>query len=178
MYFIRHGFSCANVASENVVHRKYYLDPPLSDAGVRDSKKMRTIVSRLEIDVVCCSVMNRAIETALLMFPRHIIFVVPHIKELDDECDSIANKMAFFEKTYPRAHKRIYYGFVDDKNIRSSSFPKFKKFMKTYFSHVNDENIAAVTHMAKHLRIHYKEQKHPPMMWSRCAKKQTIIIHD
>lgn len=208
MIFIRHGFSCANVshvdASANVLHHKYYLDPPLANSGIRDSKKMRKVASKLDVEVVCCSAMNRAIETALLMFPRYPVFVVPHVKEiesggLDNDCDTIENKKAFFKREYPNDHRRIYFGFVDDKNIHSSSFPKFKKFMSSYFS--KTKNIAVVTHsryMMKHLKItydtfpnnncvhRYENKKsteiHPGIptknvRWSRCDKKQQIIIN-
>lgn len=208
MLFVRHGFSCANVShvsdSTNVLHHKHYLDPPLANTGIRDSKKMRKIASSLDVDVVCCSAMNRAIETALIMFPRHAVFVVPHVKEIaskgaDNDCDSLTNKMAFFKKEYPKDHARIYYGFVNDKNIHSSDFPKFKKFMRAHFSHVKKENVAVVTHskyMIKHLKItfntfpnnncvhRYEKNKsteiHPGipvkprgLRWSRCAKQQS-----
>ena len=61
--------------NNDVLHHRKYLDPALANTGVSDSKKLKH-------DVVCASTLNRAIETALLMFPRETIHVIPYAKEI------------------------------------------------------------------------------------------------
>lgn len=174
MYFIRHGFSCANVThnghgkGSGVLNHAVYLDPMLSDTGVEDSKSMQKVTKKMKYDIVCSSTLNRAIETALLMFPNDTVHVVPYAKEIkrtkDSTCQSIASKKALFKKNYPNDYKRINFKFVNDENKNKWSFSKCIKFLKDTFG---DKKVAIVSHslyMVKYLNVPMK-----PFPFNNCV---------
>lgn len=205
IYFIRHGFSCTNIhylkPDTNVLGEKYYNDPLLSNTGVRDSKSMTKFTKTMKYTVVACSSLNRAIETALLMFPNDYIFVIPYVKEIKDtpDCTSVTlkEKKKLFKSLYPKEYKRIIFDYIDNDIINTYSYPKFKKFAKEHF---NGQTMCVITHslfMIKHLKVPrnpfpnnnciYKNdgktlihkgtfQNKKTINISRCIKKQKILI--
>ena len=81
MIFIRHGFVRERQSRgrlDDVLHHRYYLILRWR-LGIR-IRKMRKVASKLDVEW-CAKRTNRAIETALLMFPRYPVFVVPHVKD-------------------------------------------------------------------------------------------------
>jgi len=209
-FFIRHGFSCANVHylknNTNVINPEYYLDPVLTNTGVKDSKNMSKVTRKLKYDIVCCSSLNRAIETALHMFPKDKIYVIPYIKELGKRQDStseiLEDKIEHLKKLYPNDIKRIDFSYIKEDNINSYDWSKFKKFFNI---NLKDKKPCIVTHskyMIRNLNIphhpfpnnnciykyNFKLKKskkiHNGVQYtnkkiidvSRCLKKQTIVL--
>tara|TARA_Y100000389_G_C17470494_1_gene530091 strand:- start:9159 stop:9770 length:612 start_codon:yes stop_codon:yes gene_type:complete len=171
MYFIRHGFSCANAThnntNNNVLHHQKYLDPPLANTGVSDSKSMREVTKNLKYDIVCASTLNRAIETALLMFPDDIVHVIPYAKEIrktqDNTAQSIRSKKAFLKKMYPNDYHRIDFSMVNDENRNKWSFVKCMRFVKNTFG---DSKIVLVTHSL--YMVHYLKIPMEPFPFNNC----------
>lgn len=90
IYFIRHGFSCANAVRKYVdskERKKYKLwvtDPPLTKWGVQSTFKVKKKnLMPDDVDILCSSVLLRAIQTALYSFdaPRPV-FVLPYVSEI------------------------------------------------------------------------------------------------
>ena len=181
IYFIRHGFSCTNIhylnPNTNVLNEKYYNDPLLANTGVKDSKSMAKFTKTMKYTIVACSSLNRAIETALLMFPNDYIFVIPYVKEIRDtpDCTSInlEEKKKLFKKLYPKQYKRLIFDYIDNENINTYSYPKFKKFVTKNF---NNHTLCVVTHslfMIKHLKVPRK-----PFPNNNCIYKiDKTLIH-
>ena len=171
MYFIRHGFSCANATHNNtnndVLHHEKYLDPALSNTGVSDSKSMRDVTKKMKYDIVCASSLNRAIETALLMFPRDTIHVIPYAKEIrktqDNTAQTIRSKKAFFKKMYPKDYHRIDFSRVNDENRNKWSFTKCMRFVRTAFG---GSKVALVTHSL--FMVHYLKIPMDPFPLNNC----------
>ena len=171
MYFIRHGFSCANATHNNiendVLHHRKYLDPALANTGVSDSKSMRSVTKKLKHDVVCASTLNRAIETALLMFPKDTIHVIPYAKEIrktqDNTAQSIRSKKLFFKKMYPNDYDRIDFSRVNDENRNKWSFTTCMRFVKSNFG---DSKVALVTHSL--YMVHYLKIPMDPFPFNNC----------
>lgn len=171
MYFIRHGFSCANAThmndDNNVLNHKMYLDPPLADTGVTDSKSMRSVTKKIHYDIVCASTLNRAIETALLMFPDDIIHVIPYTKEIrktrDNTAQTIRSKKALFKKMYPKEYHRIDFSRVNDVNRNKWSFTKCMRFVHNTFG---ESKVALVTHSL--YMVHYLKIPMDPFPFNNC----------
>lgn len=89
-YFVRHGFSCSNMASIVPTMRDSQKDPSLTQHGIQESKRLgdeyrkQGIVPH-KVDFVFASCLSRAIATAYFMFcekNKQSIFVVPGLREL------------------------------------------------------------------------------------------------
>lgn len=171
MYFIRHGFSCANATHNNthndVLHHRKYLDPVLANTGVSDSKSMRSVTKKLKYDIVCASTLNRAIETALLMFPNDTIHVIPYAKEIrktqDNTAQTIKAKQAFLKKMYPKEYHRIDFSRVNDENRNKWSFMKCMRYIRKAFG---DSKVALVTHSL--YMVHYLKIPMEPFPFNNC----------
>ena len=209
-YFIRHGFSCANIhhlkENTDVINPKYYLDPVLTNTGVKDSINMSKVTKNLKYDIVCCSTLNRAIETALHMFPKDKIYVIPYVKETgktrDSTSENLEDKIEHLKTLYPDDIKRIDFSYITKDNINSYNWSTFKKFFE---KHLKDKNSCIVTHSRYMIRnLNVAEQPFPnnnciykynfetmkskkihngvryakqrPIDVSRCLKKQTIVL--
>lgn len=82
IYWIRHAQSESNAVAHEQPwyhqHQRLFMrDPMLTAKGVRQA----TDAHPPNVDVVICSRLGRAIQTALLMFPRHTIYVVCGLDE-------------------------------------------------------------------------------------------------
>lgn len=157
IYFIRHGFSCANLTHSN--NKKQYKlpknipmyyelpDPILANKGIHESKSMVPVTKKLNHTKVLCSSLNRAIETALHMFPNDTIYIVPYIKEDNNEIDNtsqdINTKIILLKKLYSKDFHRLNFTYINDKNKNYVSLVKFKNFIQNHFE---NERIAVVTH--------------------------------
>ena len=85
MYFVRHGQAIHNVAKDN--HKgegNPYLDPALTDApltqlGREQARRLLPSTSALLVEVVICSPLSRAVETACLGFAAQLERGVPFV---------------------------------------------------------------------------------------------------
>ena len=161
VYFIRHGFSLANATHYDIVPDDLtkLVDCELTRTGILESAKhgrqLRKEVPN--IDVVFCSTMMRAIQTAHHMFPKQTINIIPHIKEIENESsDTLMNpttKLDLLSKKYKTLKLNSANLFSQERN--SVNFSKFK----TFLSKLNNQglkNIAVVTHslyMNKNLKL-------------------------
>ena len=79
LFLIRHGESEAN-ASDHFLH----TDPELTDKGLLQARRTSVMIKKCFVGMkfkVFVSVLARAQETALTMFPSHVIIVGHHLKE-------------------------------------------------------------------------------------------------
>ena len=92
LYWIRHAFSCANILEHkgiiaNIARPVVTIDPMLTRAGVNQSKALNNefLTNKIhnKFDIVICSNLKRALETALYAFNNvnTLIYVVPYISE-------------------------------------------------------------------------------------------------
>lgn len=91
IYWIRHGFSCSNARRLpykmlTKLQLALIKDPPLSDMGEEQVRQALATGLKQELHsarpVVLASPLLRAIQTALMLFPRHKIMVCPFIHEI------------------------------------------------------------------------------------------------
>tara|TARA_B110000977_G_scaffold165342_1_gene212444 strand:+ start:1148 stop:1636 length:489 start_codon:yes stop_codon:yes gene_type:complete len=86
VYFIRHGESWANKIQQTYGSIQWCIaDPSLTPKGMDDSKGAKCP----QVDIVCCSELLRAKQTAIYMYPDKHIYVVPGTKELGLGLDNI-----------------------------------------------------------------------------------------
>ena len=156
IYYIRHGFSCANLyhdknldMSKIKIAIKKYIDAPLSDLGIRQSKQL---VNKLKVDLIICSPLLRAIQTAYYMFPGKQIIICPYIiekqHEIGDKLMSYKRKISILKKKF----QNVDYTLLRHIDIEKSSLNKFEKFIGNLS---NKYNIAVVTH-GMLLKSHFK----------------------
>ena len=63
LYLVRHGKTVTN--KDNLIQGQ--RDVPLSDEGIKDAEELKDLVSKLDIDVVISSPLERAIDTAKII---------------------------------------------------------------------------------------------------------------
>jgi broad specificity phosphatase PhoE len=131
IYFIRHGESTSNAAcklGETKVHsNEKYTDAQLTELGIQQAVEVQRESSyKLQVDVVVCSPLRRAIETAIHVFPGRIIHLEARARELNwshIECtpkkraspwdkSSLANTIKLISKRFPRAIINIDEGSI------------------------------------------------------------------
>jgi len=138
IYWVRHGYSCANHAKQTGMltrlasHFRY--DPPLTDFSIETMRQARPHMPWNDdtVDIFCASVLLRAIETCLYMFPSHKpVWVLPYVSEsnkgLDNSPMSIPQQIHWLNLQNPGLLKRVKWGFVSqDRAAKSkSSYPEF-----------------------------------------------------
>jgi len=158
VFFIRHGLSCANIThyykNTGVKDHDKYLDPELSNLGVKTSKEIGAKFRKkhIHLDGVLSSTLFRAIETAHHMFPNHAITPIPFVKEhdneLSDELMPWKDKINKFKKLYPKLKVNNHYLKGKDKN--KTDYSKLKDFILEYavshFGYKKEYNIVIVCH--------------------------------
>lgn len=84
--WIRHGYSCANLEMDkgivqHLITSKLLWDPVLTNYGIQQAKNLGEFMkkSNINYDIVACSNLRRAVETALYIFNK--VYVVPYISE-------------------------------------------------------------------------------------------------
>ena len=86
LHFIRHGESQANALQNKIGCFHICLrDPDLTKVG----KQLTANTSVPHVDIVCCSTLKRAKETAKLSYPHKQIYVLPGIQELGYGLDNV-----------------------------------------------------------------------------------------
>ena len=152
LYMIRHGLSCCNVlhhkelrlAMFNLLHK----DPYLSNKGVHQSLKCQAFLKskNVNVDVVLCSSLIRAIETAVYMFPENRVEIAPYICE--ERC-SLENTPYETKRQKDRLQKHVegYERVKHCKQTKGLSDTNLKEFIK-YITENYDTSlrIAVVTH--------------------------------
>ena len=128
LFFIRHGFSIANYASKKKgiigkIGNTFTLDPPLSDMGVKDLKTYRNVITKdITPDYVFSSSLLRAIQTAQLLFPEHVVNVAPYIGEHGFGLSSVPSRPSIqLQKLKPDMVKYLYLGKGDSLDILFSN---------------------------------------------------------
>ena len=136
IYWIRHGYSCANAVQDVGGWQKYLhtlvKDPLLTDTGISNAKAVGTYLKEQEIqvDLVLCSNLKRAMETALYLFPRHEVISVPYIGETGFGLDNIPSRyedLVTFKSN--RHYDKLTIKFWENHDIKSSDYePDLNKF--------------------------------------------------
>jgi broad specificity phosphatase PhoE len=94
IHFIRHGESSANVLQKSLGCFHICLrDPSLTTKGDKES----SVMNIPHADIVCCSELLRAKQTAALAFPDNLIYVLPGTSELGLGFDNVPQR---FDKQY------------------------------------------------------------------------------
>jgi len=164
LFFIRHGFSCANYKSLqgifDLVCNSFRLDPHLADIGIKDLERYRKIIRKdINPDYVFSSSLLRALETAQILFPESTVNVAPYIGEHGISLGSIPSKPSEqLRYLNPDKVKYLYLGKEDRINTLDtlfknrkpkyckSSFQKFLKWLKKRIPLDKDLTIAVVGH--------------------------------
>lgn len=86
--FIRHGYSCANAVKHELgfvsqYRRVFQPDPALSPIAIKQIKGIDKTKIPQNLDMIMCSTMLRAQQTALYLFPGEKINIIPYVKEID-----------------------------------------------------------------------------------------------
>lgn len=161
LFFIRHGFSCANYKSLEGLFQKvcnsFRTDPQLADIGIRDLERYRSIVNP---DYVFSSSLLRAIQTAQILFPEATVNVAPYIGEHGIGWSSVprppSEQLRYLN---PDKVKYLYLGddrerkeVLDDAfrrrkdKYRETSFKKFLVWLEKRIPLNGDLTIAVVGH--------------------------------
>lgn len=124
--FIRHGFSCANMKKYlggyfGKFKQGFTRDPVLTAKGVNDAERVSKEFAKFQPDIVMSSMLTRAIETALYLFPNKTVYVAPFIREKGNIFDSsnrpsdpdIAKKKIAKNYQFVHATKKVPYVNVD-----------------------------------------------------------------
>ena len=156
LYWIRHAESESNAIAlyepwYNQFKRLFIRDPNLTQKGVLQASS--AVVP--SVDVVCCSQLRRAIQTALLMYPTKTIYVVNGLNEIIPSLSSTPlDPPDLLKGLNPFDQKRISFkytkpcGYFESMNIHTfeSAFLKLQKDTKA-------KSIAIVGH-SQWMRYH------------------------
>lgn len=141
VYFIRHGESWANKIQKLIGPIHWCIaDPSLTKQGILASTTMKAP----DVDIVCCSELLRAKQTAKCAYPNQLIYVVPGTKELGFGLDNIPLKRSKYASDF------IYIKH----DVKCEDFMDYiKKFCKNL---KKDVSISLFTHhrfIAKHTNV-------------------------
>ena len=93
---IRHGYSCSNLLKKEgykLTKGLYAKDPVLTDKGIQQATEAGKNLKNIEYDVIVCSNLRRAVETAMFCFQSRPgkIYVVPYISEESSTIPKLLN---------------------------------------------------------------------------------------
>lgn len=162
LFFIRHGFSCANYYKHKnlamgIIYSSITLDPHLTDIGIEDLEKHRNqITQNINPHYVFSSGLLRAIQTAQILFPESVVNVAPHLLEHGYRKANFPSKPSVQLK-YLDVNKIKYLYLGRGNNLdklfqnRKKKYDRsdFKKFLKWIYERVDltkKLNIAVVGH--------------------------------
>lgn len=136
VFLIRHGYSIANRSTFEdeekwfksklgLVEKTYEPDPSLTRTGILQSQDASTKLTTIKPDYLFASVLCRAQQTALFMFPTtQKVIVAPHLKEENNYVDGILinsdNKP--FEDILTQYEKR--HNILSDKDLQRLEYSK------------------------------------------------------
>jgi broad specificity phosphatase PhoE len=146
VYFVGHGESV-----NNVVHKFNALDTPLSEAGEKQALEIAERASKLKIDCVVASPLERAMKTAAVIAAK--LKLVPEPSELFVEGVYASRILgASMEDGDVQDFIRTYYGNFEKPNFRLEDGENFED-LKTralkgleYLQQKPEENILVVSH--------------------------------
>jgi len=149
--FTRHGYSCANVLTDlNLGHKQGSVTPDaiLSDYGIVQAKllngKLRALNKLINPDIVVCSNLKRAIETAMYIYKDIVetVYPVSFISEIRDplkfglDYDNVPSKVdelkVYFKEGDPKVDFDILEVFVEKIKDQTADFSKFIKYVVPY----------------------------------------------
>ena len=167
VFYIRHGFSCANATHFNISNIDFTKlnDSELTKTGIEYSRiagkefKGFCELNKIKINRVYSSAMMRAIETCYNMFPNRNIIISKYIKELvneeSDKLMSVKRKLNVLGRKYNisklKCIERLY-----DKDVNEVNYVKFVRTMCKEYMNSRNPIIAVVSHsmfMKKFLNI-------------------------
>lgn len=143
-YFV-HGTTTDN--EKNISSGWYDVD--LSDLGIKQSKDLREKIKDKKFDVVFCSDLKRAVDSAKMTFENDVPIVVDSRLR---ECNYGKYNAASSDMVEPLQEKSIYDKFpegesYEDVKLRISDFLEFLK------ANYQNKNIAIVAHKAPQLAL-------------------------
>ena len=195
IFYVRHGYSCANAfqyqkgidnPSKQIVglnQTQWYkmIDPILSFKGYKQSLLMRDELYKViknyndENVILISSSLLRAIETALLMFPKKKIYILDYLKEeikimgkniSIKESTSLPRdlQIKILEKFHGDEVKRLDYTYLP-RNVHSGDLKEFEKHILDLLHKMNLDkfktiNLIVVTHSLL-LKERFKIDKKP-----------------
>jgi hypothetical protein len=127
--FIRHSCSYGNVISHlggiySILH-KFYNDPPLSQFGKNTCQEISRKISLHDVDFVFSSLLLRAIETGLYMFPDKKIYPIPFVMESSIGFDNCVSSVQNHRNILTDKHNRVVYDFVSNNNNNNNNNNNF-----------------------------------------------------
>ena len=130
VFFIRHGESWANKIQNTYGPVHWCIsDPALTPKGISDTISM----TKPNVDIVCCSELLRAKQTAHYAYPDHLIYVIPGAKELGLGLDNLPLKASKY-------HSSFIYMKIDEKCT------SFLDYLKKFNKNTSCLKIALFTH--------------------------------
>ena len=122
LFFIRHGFSCANYHKRKkslIKHHIFIRDPKLTNVGIDDLTNYKSKIDKLipNPTYVLSSNLLRSIQTARLLFPEKNVIVSPYIGEtgfgLDNKPSAPSNQLRYVSN--------VNYKYLDESGEKSVS---------------------------------------------------------
>jgi hypothetical protein len=142
LYFIRHGFSYGNALCKlggiYAPFHKLYPDPPLTQYGKLKSKSQGQL-GILNPDIVLSSVLLRAIQTGIEMFPNHTIYPAPYIIEDSYGLDNVSSSISNHEQVLGDKISRVDYRFVTNKTVINNKHQNNRNVTE-FIPHTNQSN--------------------------------------
>lgn len=155
IYYVRHGFSCSNAAGSyrdfyhNIKHirRLFRYDPPLTRVAIKKTFESQPHMPSY-VDILCSSVLVRAIQTAVYSFPEGKtalpVIVVPYVSEIPE--DVLTNKPISITKQrrlVGSKSKRVNYEFVKTSKASNgiaewAARPDYGKFLQWMGDHLEE----------------------------------------
>lgn len=159
IFFVRHGESKANVAQHQTscgtIKHLLMRDPTLTEEGVFNSQACAEDMPK--VDIVLCSELLRAIQTALAMCPERFVHVVPYLNELGTGLDNLPHDLETQQKILGADSHRVLY----EEGKAEDNFMKYiVKHIVPRFKGKTNIKIALFTHsrlMRKHLKMPLNE---------------------
>lgn len=173
IYYIRHGYSCANIVKTQNQNKKiarshtFYKDPELSTIGIKHTQSAKEFIedSKVKFDIIASSPLLRAIQTANILFKDQIIedglYIFPYVLEKSSPIRTPDNTVKFLKDLnkiekivgIPKHNLKDYSTFGDGRKI--SNINLFTTWLGQYLCtllyslkkyHKEEINIALVTH--------------------------------
>lgn len=116
--YIRHGLSCSNAIQEygNITDKMkllFYGDPPLTQYSVNNIKGIQNKkVKTSTVDILLSSVLLRAIQTGLHLFPKKKMHVIPYVKEAVIGPTNNIKSIEYQHKMLKSMKNRVDYSYV------------------------------------------------------------------
>ena len=154
LYLIRHGLSCGNLMAHKDIHlaplNAFNRDPLLTEVGVQQSKKCSDFIDNklnLKPDLVISSALIRSIETALHMFPKSDVHIIPYISEKNKTLENIPCSINHQKQRIQKETKALNRCKFPESNkgLKQCDLTKFIKYLQDNFD-IEDRTICIISH--------------------------------